>query len=291
MTSLTINIATRSRPALLRETIQRTLPNISLKSTTLMISVDQDDQATINSLDTLPKTKSLVVSIKPREDSRGAKYDRALTEAPADIYLPAVDYAPITTPGFDQAIINAARIWPDGIGVVYSPMVDELVPFLQCPTAKFVEKLGYIYSHEYPYWFIDHEIADIAWMVGRINFAQFEVDSSKRPQKTLRMRDLAFWASYYDLMALDRRAKARQIIKSADFEAPDWLKLQLCNWYQLVESRSCAHNGRNARVRGGAASMEASRGEDGPPDEGYLRIKARAEEKLNQLYTALRAAA
>lgn len=285
---LTINIATRGRPALLQETVTRTLPNISREDTILLISADEDDPRTVNALSGLPRDPRVMLSIRPREDSRGEKYDRALTEAAADIYLPAVDYAPILTPAFDQKIINAARIWPDGIGVVYSPMVDELVPFLQAPTAKFVEKLGYIYSHDYPYWFIDHEVADIAWMIGRINFADFSVDSSKRPQQTTRLRDLAFWAAYYDFMALDRRAKARAIIKAPDFEAPDWLKLQLCNWFPLVEKRS---EWRNSRVRNGAAGTEKQRGENGPPDEGYLRAKARAEEKLQKLYTALRAAA
>ena len=283
---LTINIATRGRPALLTETIIRTLPNLSLPETVLMISADQDDQPTIDALKAM-KSSRLLVSIKPREDSRGEKYDRALTEAPADLYLPAADYGPFLTPGFDKRIIDAA-IWPDGIGVVYGPMCDELVPMFQVPTAKFVAKIGYIFSHEYPFWFIDHELADIAWMIGRINFCDVHMDVSKRPGKTTRLRELNFWTAYYDFMALDRRVKARSVIMADDFEAPPWLKHQLCNWHPLTEKRS---ENRNARVRGSAAHCEEHRGESGPPDEGYLRAKEKAERKLNELYTALRAAA
>lgn len=283
---LSINIATRSRPDLLRATIAQTLPNMARKDTTLLISVDEDDKATLESLKRLPRDDRLLVSVKPREDSRGEKYDRVLTEVPADIYLPAVDYAPILTPGFDQAIINAARIWPDGIGVVYAPMVDELVPFLQAPTAKFVEKIGYIYSHEYPFWFIDHEMADIAWMIGRINFTNIHVDVSSRPDKTIRLRDLEFWTKYFDFMAIDRRSKARSIINSPDFEMPDWMKLQMSNWYPLVEARSAS---RNMRVRAAAQQIEQRRGDEA--DQGYERVKARAERKLQEIYTALRAAA
>lgn len=285
--ALTINIATRSRPALLKETIERTLPNLTRGDTILMVSVDQDDKETRLNLKGFPKDERLLISIKPREDSRGEKYDRALTEAPASVYLAAVDYAPIVTPGFDQKIIDAAEIWPDGIGVVYTNMCDELVPFLQAPTAKFVEKLGYINSHEFPYWFSDHEIADIAWMVGRVNFADVNVDVSARPGKTLRLQELEFWTAYYDMMALDRRSKARAIINDPEFQLPDFLKQQFSNWYPLVESRSEA---RNRRVRASAAQCEEHRGE-AKPDQGYLRSKAKAERKLNELFAALKAAA
>ena len=229
------------------------------------------------------------MSVKEREDSRGEKYDRALTEAPADVYLLATDYGAILTPGFDEKILEAASIWPDGIGVVYTNMCDELVPMLQAPTAAYVKQLGYTYNWDYPYWFIDHEMADIAWMIGRISFADVIADQRRRPQTTTRLRDLAFWASYYEFTVLERRNKAKGIINSPEFQAPEWLKKQLCNWYPLVESRSRARNGR---VIHGAQACEEARGDKLPPDEGYLRAKAKAERKMQELYnTALRAAA
>lgn len=286
--SLTVAVATRNRPHLLVQTIQKTLPNVMLPDTRIVILADQDDMETVSLLQTMPHHPQVLVSCLPREDSRGAKYDRVLRVAPADVYLPAVDYAPILTPGFDQAIIRASNIWPDGIGVVYAPMVDELVPYLQAPTAKFVEKMGYIYNHDYPFWFIDHEMADIAWMIGRINFANIKIDASQRPKSTLRMRDLEFWTAYFDMMALERRKKAQSIIMSPDFEVADWQKIQMCNWYQLVEMRSVA---RNSRVRQWAKQTEQARGDGSPPDEGYLRAKARAETKVQQLLAAIKQAA
>ncbi len=229
--------------------------------------------------------------MKPREDSRGEKYDRALSEAPADIYLPATDYGAILTPSFDARILKAAQIWPDGIGVVYTKMCDELVPMLQAPTARYVETAGEgcIYSHQYPYWFVDHEMADMAWMIGRVNFADVVVTQEKRPNSTHRLRDVEFWAKYFEFMALDRRNRAKSVINSPEFQAPDWLKEQMSNWHPLVEMRSRA---RNQRVISNAKAMEADRGEQGPPDEGYIRAKLRAEKRLMDLYnTALRAAA
>lgn len=231
------------------------------------------------------------MSVKPREDTRGQKSDRALTEAPADVYLHGADYAPILTPDFDAKILEAASIWPDGIGVVYTQMCDELVPMLQAPTARYVELVGHTYNHDYPFWFIDHEMADIAWHIGRINFADVCVDQKLRPSTTTRLRDVEFWAAYYDLMRLERRDRARRIIRSPDFQAPEWFKDQLYNWYPLVAERS---KGRNRRVRSNAKAIEAERGEKGPPDDGYVRAKLQAEQKLMVIYnknTALRAAA
>jgi hypothetical protein len=167
-------------------------------------------------------------------------------------------------------------------------MVDELVPYLQAPTAKYVAKMGYIYSHEYPFWFIDHEMADIALQICRISFADIKVDTSHRPKNTMRLRDLDFWTAYFDLMGLDRRKKAQDIINSDDFEGPDWLKGQLLEWYRLTEIRSIQ---RNSRVRQWAKQTEQARGDGGPPDEGYLRAKARAEQKVQQLLAAIKAAA
>jgi hypothetical protein len=284
---LTINIATRGRPELLEYTIKNTLPNIRLPNTVLMVSVDDDDTATQN----LIKRDSLNPvrwSIKPREDSRGEKYGRALTAAPADVYLPAVDCAPILTPGFDEIILERARLFPDGIGVVRTPYINNVFPpALQALTAGYVEKMGYIYNPEYPFWFIDHEVHDMARLIGRYVEAPIEVKTQgTRPAKTIRLRDVSFWATYYDLMALERRAKARAIIEG--FQAPAWVKAHLRDNYHGIE-----HEARqiNDTVRRNAAAIEAQRGDDGPPDEGYLRAKAKAEAKLDRLISALKAAA
>jgi len=320
---LTLSIPTRGRPELLKYMMEQTLPNVALPDTTLLVCVDEDDLPTLDSIKNLPKDSRIQVSCRPREDTRGPKSDRALTDAPADLYLIGADYTPIITPAFDAAFLKAMQIWPDGIGVVYSQMCDELVPIFQAPTAKFVEKVGYIHNPDYPFWFIDHELADLAWMVGRINFCDVTGDPSKRPKTTHRHHDIDFWTTYFDFMAIERREIARRIIRDPEFQAPEWLKYQMCNWFPLLERRSEV---RNAHVRRGSMVSvkdvvallrhmleidpkdfqsivgeqikrldKASARDDGTPDAGYLRAKAKAEQKASDLYdkinTALRAAA
>jgi hypothetical protein len=289
---LTINIATRGRPELLKETIERTLPNITNPSTVLMVSIDEDDAKTTTISSWMgPKAlldKRVRCSIKPREDSRGEKYDRALTEAPADVYMPAVDFAPIVTPGFDQMILDKAKLFPDGIGVVRTPYINGVFPpGLQAVTAGWVEKVGYIYSHDYPFWYIDHEVHDVARLIGRYFEVPVKVETQEmRQSKTIRLRDLVFWCNYYDLMALERRALARSIIDG--FDCPEHVKEHLRQNYHGIE-----HEARtiNDGVRKNAAAIEAQRGDSGPPDEGYLRAKARAEQKLSRYLEAIKAAA
>jgi hypothetical protein len=104
----------------------------------------------------------------------------------------------------------------------------------------------------------------------------------------MRMRDLAFWASYYDLMALERRFKARKIIQGKDFKTPEWLKLGLIDNYQVIENEAWRIN---ENVRAHAAKLEQARGDKTPPDEGYLRAKARADQKLSDLLNSLKQAA
>lgn len=282
---LTHIIPTRGRPERLHETIGRTVPNLGRDDTRLLICVDDDDHMTIAALASLSSHGGrIVISIKPREDSRGEKYDRALTEAPADLYLLGVDTVPILTPGYDQILINGAHLFADGIGCVYGPMANSSFPTLQAITAKMADLIGYLYSHEYPFWFIDHELDDICRMTGRYTFV--DVSMPPRPaSQTIRMRDVSWWCSYFDAMTFERRKIAMKIIGSTENEHPEWYKSVLRTQCLATEHRSFSINNY---VRSNAGAIESNRGEDTPPDPGYLRIKAKAEARLRDLFPELR---
>jgi hypothetical protein len=285
---LTFIIATRERPFDLVRTLNAVVRNMTREDTTLLLCVDADDKQTINALDTIPNDRRIRISVKEREDSRGEKYDRALTEAPADVYLVGHDCVPLNTVGFDDLVVRAAESFPDGIGCVYSPMANMSFPSMQAPTARLVEKIGYIYSHEYPFWFIDHELDDIVRMIGRYVFVNIEQDiATRRPSKTLRLRELKFWTTYFDIATMRRRNLAHSIIDGEDFLEPQWRKDMLKTWHHLIEIRS---HWLNAQVRGAAEQIERERGEKGPPDEGYVRLRTAAEKRMIEMYEELKAA-
>ena len=275
--NVTIGLATRGRPMQLGETIRRTLPNIVRPDTKLVVLADEDDIETIASEDEwCPGDARVKVSIRQREDTNGPKHDRVLTEYPADLYLTMHDCAPILTPGFDQAVVDAAALFGDGIGVINGPMANASFPAMQTVTAKWVEIVGYRYAHDYPYWFIDHELDDLARMTGRQIYLPIELSIAQmRPTKTIRLRDLRWWMDYFDTGVYRRRAKARKIIEALD--EPEHRKEMLRTWYMPVEARSFAIH---AGLRPHAAAVEKDRGEGGFPDQGYLRAFDNARVEL-----------
>jgi hypothetical protein len=278
MKSLTVILPTRGRPDDLIRTLRQTLPHVTEPNTRFLVCADEDDPE-LALIEPTRNMQRVIFSVRPRDDSRGEKYDRALTEAPGDLYLAGHDCVPILTPGFDHIMLEAAALYPDGIGCVYTPMLNASFPALQAITAKMVDLIGYIYSHDYPFWFIDHELDDIARMTGRYVCVDVQCDvASRRPGKTIRLRDLDFWTSYFDAMTLTRRNLAHRIIDALD--APPWQKQVLRMAHPPIEARSYWINGH---VRDQAKQIEAERGETGAPDEGYLRLKIAASERLHAL--------
>lgn len=274
--TLTINIATRGRPELLLKTCEAMLANMALPDTRLMISADADDKPTSDALRNwigmdFPR---VFLSVSEREDTVAEKWNRAIEACPADVYVPAVDYRPITTPGFDKIILDAAALFPDNIGCVYLPMANASFPALQAVTAGLAAKLGYIYPPYFPFWFVDHWIDDIARLIDRISYADVASHDAWRPPATTGLRDVHFWATVYDAAQLVRRGQARAIVDSDEFQEPPWRKALLLRHHPLIEYRSLWIN---QLVREQAAAIEQSRGgAESEPDARYLRLKAKA---------------
>lgn len=278
--NLTVNIPTRGRPEALKTTLERTLPNVVRSDTTILVSIDDDDEETLKVLGSLPS--ECVYSIKPREDTRGPKCDRALTEAPAGVYLIGHDCAPIITHGFDQMVVDAAWNFPDGIGCVTGPMANGNFTQFQAPTAKLVELMGYIYHPGFPFWFIDHWLDDVMRMVGRYWMVPVELDHiATRPSKTIGLRDLVFWANYFDALVVERREQADRILSAMD--EPHWRKRMMRDSWPVnravVEFRSQIVNDW---CRANAAGIEADRGGEAPT-EAYMRAKRAAVDHMVRL--------
>jgi hypothetical protein len=270
---LTINLATRERPERLIPTIETTLANITLAGTTLMISADADDEATVEAL--RPYIGQCAVSIRDREDTLGEKFNRALNVAPADVYMTMVDYAPILTRGFDAIVLAAAARWPDGYAVVTGNFANLSFPSLQAVTAKLAARLGGIWPEYFPYWFGDHWVDDIMRMIERTSYAPVAVDcASRRPGRTHALREPGWWATYYDACHMLRVRQARGIIDDPAFEETAARKAALPHNFELVRQRARMINDV---LRLDGAAIEATRGAGvGPPDARYARAKARA---------------
>jgi hypothetical protein len=274
MTDLIINLCTRNRHDLFPDTVQRTLAMIKNPRTRLIVAIDADDMDSVKAANDLPSHPQLEVSISQREDSLGGKYNRILQPKGSDIlYLAMVDYSPLLIPGFDDKFLHAASVFPDGIGVVYGPLANMSFPCLQAITQGLVDIQGYWYPECYPYWFVDHELQDIAKMIGRVAYAPCSADFvTRRQPNTIELRDVYFWSTYFDMRYLRRRELALKIIWSKTFDAPQWLRTMLSEAIPLTEQLSVMIN---SNCRATAPQVQEQRGAQ-PVDARYERIFRRA---------------
>jgi hypothetical protein len=265
---LALTLATRNRPQLLKMTVDKTLANMAREDTILFVAIDADDTATIAEVMNWEAHPQLTLSIKEREDTVAEKWNRVLADEPADAYLVMTDYAPLATKGFDQIILDAVALFPDGIGVVCNDLANLSFPKGQVVTSKLAELMGYIYPPYFPYWFVDHWLDDIAKMTGRMVYADFRVDVSARPG-TMEMREPGYWATVYDALVSVRHEQANAII--AALQEPFWRKQVLRRNFTLIDQRSTMINSivRN-QVPGNVFST----------DERYKRIKEKSVKVL-----------
>ncbi len=268
----------RGRPQQLIETIKRNLMCLSRPSTLLMVQVDEDDEETRRVA--FPTDKRVIFDIRSREDTIAAKWNRALKED-ADVYTCLGDDDPLAVLDTDEKILQAAALFPDGIGAVYGHLANASFSGVISFTKRWVELLGgYIQPEYFPYWFCDHWTDDVARLVGRIAFADVRTDQS-RIGKTMELREPAWWATWFDACYMYRREQAKRIIDKLD--EPLWHVEMQRGIAPLIEYRS---KWINENVRANAKNLETWSGL-GKPDERYLRVKQKAIDILPEMLKLL----
>lgn len=271
MNKLVVTLPTRGRPDKLLTTIKRTALNVASSSTRIMVQVDADDHATISAISNAELPKCVIVNISEREDTVAEKFERALSE-PADVYVTMADEHPIITPGFDVKYLEGAEIFPDGLGWVYGECANASFPATMGVTAKFIDKVGFLYPKYFPYWFVDHWIDDLVRIIGRISYIDVGTDQTGGGV-TQEMREPAWWATFFDAAYLMRRKQAQDIINSEDFASPDWLKQLLLRHHPMIEYRS---RWINDGVRASHHQLAAMNGNLPVFDQRYQRKKTEA---------------
>jgi hypothetical protein len=276
---LVISLPTRGRPGKLVETIGRDLMCLSRPDTMLMVQVDEDDTNTVQALQQtqLRKDQRLVVDVRPREDTIAAKWNRALI-VEADVYTCLADDDPLVTPGSDEKILQAASIFPDGIGAVYGHLCNASFSCCISFTKRMTDLLGYIQPEYFPYWFCDHWTDDLMRMVGRIAFADvrtFQTIELRMIEPTQEMREPAWWATWFDANYLERREHAQRIITAIN--DPDWMKLMHYNCAPMIDYRS---RWVNDNVRRMFSFVDVK-------DERYQRVKQKALDAVPDILSKL----
>lgn len=275
--NLVISMATRGRPEQMVNTIRRSIQHWTDKNTVMLVACDEDDPGSIEALAKAEFGERVVATNTPRLDTIADKWNLALS-IPADVYLVVGDDDPYVTPGYDTKILEAAKRFPDGIGMVYGYLANLSFSGSVAPTAALCRKMGYIQPPLFPYWFVDHWTDDVARIIGRISVAEIRTDQS-HVGKTQELREPAWWATFFDACYLMRRRQAHKIIDSNDFAGEPWHKELLRTHHPLIEQRSRMIN---SSVRAQAKQLEGWSGLT-KQDARYLRVKQRALDMVPQL--------
>lgn len=282
---LVISLATRGRPDRLIDTVAKSVANWTDPNTYMQIQVDQDDETTVAAWESAcvhnkfgKHVGEISLNIQPREDTIAQKWNRALSVL-GDVYLVAADDDPYIVPGYDTKIIEAAKRFPDGCGMVYGHLANLSFSGAVAPTRKLCELMGNkIFPEYFPYWFVDHWTDDVAKIIGRLSFAHVKTDQSK-PGVTQEMREPGWWATWFDAAYLMRRKQAHDIINHPSFVGEKWHKDILLTHHPLIEVRSRMINQsvrqQNAQLTQWAGNLR--------PDERYNRVKQRAIEMVPHL--------
>jgi hypothetical protein len=274
-------IASRGRPTELQHTIEQTLRLATIPSTHIAVALDADDY-NYGSAQFLPNTEfqyRWTVSCAEREISLGAKYNRAASRAyeDASLFVMGVDDAYMNVEGWDQRLLDAAALFPDGIGVVHYHSRGSLydLPMGYALTKGWIEQVGFFCPPYFPFWWHDTWVDELAKFTGRYVWADvpwhLHGKSETEGHKTQRIREVSWWAKFFDETRPSRVAKAKEII--AKLDNPPWLNNQLMaeipKWCDLLLQRNsmCRNEGWKFEKRFGAEIVA---------DPGYDQIKAEA---------------
>jgi hypothetical protein len=278
-------IASRGYPGQLCETLYRTLRASALPATRAVVGLDEDDptlteaQTLIDALD----DKRIILSIAPREDAIGAVYNRCAARVEADLYLNGADDGRIVTPGWDAIISREAGIFPDDIGMIglgVLPFPSSILPAVEATTRGLIKKMGYFIQDYTPFWWMDNWLYEIAAMIGRTHYIPMDVEFVG-PLRTRGLRDILYWASFFDEMRVHRRAIAESILASPDLLISAERRQELFDGLDDM----CAMFARSLVAMQERVSAEGAEdgGYDAPDDERYQRVKARAAKILQEL--------
>jgi hypothetical protein len=277
-------IPSRGNPQQLVETLDLTLRPCVLPTTTAIVGLDEDDPTlaeTQTLIDAL-SDKRIVISTAPREDAVGAVYNRCAAAVNADLYLNSADDGRILTPGWDAIIAREAEVFPDGIGMIGIGQLpfDSVLPALAATTRRLIDKMGYFIQDHTPFWWMDNWLYEIATMIGRSHYIPMDIGFAG-PMRTRGLRDVTYWACFFDEMRVHRRSIAETILASPDFLVSPERRQELLDALDdvcaLFKSSQSTHRDPAYAERFQVLSYDA------PDDERYRRIKARSMTILQEL--------
>lgn len=258
---LTVTLPTRGRPALLRSALDALQTHtVDKVNTTVVVALDRDDpelERYQGYMEYSPEQVRVIFNHDAREDSLGAKYNRAAAAAPADAYIQHADDQVIETEGWDEKVREALKTFYHDYdtnavgyepGLVYFGLGAGTMPANTVVNSAWVAANdGQMFPPHFPQWWHETWLDEVGWLTGRIVWVpeikcRGIAEGPAGRGKTKSIRDLGFWADFFQRTRPLRLAQAQSILDAGPDPAYRLRQLaqqatQLYPWFAQREAQ------------------------------------------------------
>ena len=137
----------------------------------------------------------------------------------AEIYMVLADDICFGTPGWDDLIRETSAKFPNGIFLAcpHDPMTADTCTY---PIFgwRWLETLQHIFPGHFSYWYDDRWVHQIGEMAGCYVRLPIVILPIRGKGKTRRMRDLPFWARFFQLALDERKISAKTLIDAMNLD-------------------------------------------------------------------------
>ncbi len=218
-------MATRGRPEMLAEVFAALKTHTAQKEkVSLWLYVDEDDFITRKAIDD-GKLNGAGIRLHWHiggQTSGLGEMQQTLWEISgrtAEIYMVLGDDVRFDTPGWDDMLREVSSRFPDGIFLAspHDPMTADTCTY---PVFgwRWLETLRKIFPGHFPFWYDDRWVHQIGEMAGRYAWLPIVMLPIGGKGRTRRMRDLPFWARFFQLALDERKDSAKKLIDAMNLD-------------------------------------------------------------------------
>jgi hypothetical protein len=218
-------MATRGRPEMLAEVFAALKTHTAQKEkVSLWLYVDEDDSITRKAIDDGQLSDADVQlhwHIGAQTSGLGEMQQMLwqVSGRTAEIYMVLGDDICFDTPGWDNVLREVATKFPDGIFLAspHDPMTADTCTY---PVFgwHWLETLQQLFCGHFPFWYDDRWVHQIGEMAGRYAWLPIVVLPVRGKGRTRRMRDVPFWARFFQLTLDERKVSAKKLIDAMNLD-------------------------------------------------------------------------
>jgi hypothetical protein len=218
-------MATRGRPHMLAEVFTALKQHtVQKEKVSLWLYVDEDDAITRKAIaDGSLSDAGVQLHWHIGQQTSGlGQMQQILWEVSgrtAEVFMVLGDDVRFDTPGWDNILRETAAKFPDGIFLAspHDPMTADTCTY---PVFgwNWLETLQSLFCGHFPFWYDDRWVHQIGEMAGRYAWLPIVVRPIGGKGKTRRMRDVPFWANFFQLALDERKASARKLIDAMNLD-------------------------------------------------------------------------